>query len=173
MLVSIIVLFALCWGPSLIDNVLIAFHKVDRLNYGHLKYIRMAFALMSYFNSCVNPIVYAFMSKNFRQSFKHALCPCSQRSKAWHNGATSDSGTTRIHWKTQFPSRNTVTNTCTVQTSTRFSNYYSGGDRGSTSTYAMVDSVGTDPMTVGLEDENMEMKHGVMNMGLHANDSNV
>ncbi len=32
-----------------------------------------AFALMSYFNSCVNPIVYAFMSKNFRDSFRQVF----------------------------------------------------------------------------------------------------
>ncbi|BFZ16623.1 hypothetical protein BsWGS_19662 [Bradybaena similaris] len=38
--------------------------------------MRVAFNLMSYINSCVNPIVYAFMSKNFRQSFKFAICAC-------------------------------------------------------------------------------------------------
>lgn len=40
MLVIVIVLFAVCWGPSLIDNVLVAFGKVDRLHYGHLKPMR-------------------------------------------------------------------------------------------------------------------------------------
>ena len=76
MLVIVIILFALCWGPTLIDNVLVSFEAVDRYHYGHLKHIRMAFVLMSYFNSCVNPIVYAFMSKNFRESFKHAIYSC-------------------------------------------------------------------------------------------------
>lgn len=74
MLVAVIVLFTICWSPSLIDNVLVAFGVVERLNYGYLKHLRQAFALMSYFNSCVNPFVYAFMSKNFRATFKHALC---------------------------------------------------------------------------------------------------
>ena len=77
MLVAIIVLFAICHGPSLIDSVLVSFGYVEQLNYGHLKYMRQAFALMSYFNSCTNPIVYAFMSKTFRESFKYALCVCS------------------------------------------------------------------------------------------------
>lgn len=76
MLVIVIILFALCWGPTLIDNVLVSFEMVDRFHYGHLKHIRQAFVLMSYFNSCVNPIVYAFMSKNFRESFKHAIFSC-------------------------------------------------------------------------------------------------
>ena len=70
MLFAIIVLFAMCHGPSLIDNVLVSFGYVDQLNYGHLKYMRQAFALMSYFNSCINPVVYAFMSKTFRESFR-------------------------------------------------------------------------------------------------------
>ena len=66
MLVAIIILFTLCWGPLLIDNVLAAFGVVEKLNYGHLKPMRQAFSLMAYANSCVNPVVYAFMSKNFR-----------------------------------------------------------------------------------------------------------
>ena len=76
MLVLVIILFALCWGPLLIDNVLIAFGVLDKLNYGYLKYMRQAFSLMAYANSCVNPIVYAFMSRNFRESFIHSLCSC-------------------------------------------------------------------------------------------------
>ena len=38
--------------------------------------MREAFHVMSYVNSCVNPVVYGFMSKNFRQTFKRALCRC-------------------------------------------------------------------------------------------------
>ena len=170
-MVSIIVLFALCWGPTLIDNVLIAFSHVDRLHYGHLKYIRMAFALMSYFNSCVNPIVYAFMSKNFRQSFKNALCPCSRKSKAWQNGVASDFSTrTRIHWKTQYPSR--CADSCSMQTSTRFLNDHSHDlDGRSSSTYAMMDS---ERMESGI-DENLESKQlqDLMNMGLRSKASNL
>lgn len=79
MLVAIVALFCLCWAPTLIDNVLISFGVLDRLHYGRLKYLRQAFALMSYANSCVNPIVYALMSKNFRNGFKNALCACALR----------------------------------------------------------------------------------------------
>lgn len=86
MLVAIVVLFAICWTPTMIDNVLIAFEHVHRLHYGNLKPMRQAFALMSYFNSCVNPIVYAFMSRNFRNSFKNALC----RACLSHHGERRD-----------------------------------------------------------------------------------
>ncbi|KAH9489295.1 hypothetical protein Btru_057032 [Bulinus truncatus] len=76
MLVTVVVLFAICWGPILISNVLTAFGHLQQLNYHYLKPMRMTFNLLSYFNSCINPIVYAFMSKNFRQSFKFAICAC-------------------------------------------------------------------------------------------------
>ena len=76
MLVLVIILFALCWGPLLIDNVLVAFGILDKYHYGYLKYMRQAFSLMAYANSCVNPIVYAFMSRNFRDSFINSLCSC-------------------------------------------------------------------------------------------------
>ena len=39
MLVLVIILFALCWGPLLIDNVLVAFDVLDKYNYGYLKYV--------------------------------------------------------------------------------------------------------------------------------------
>ncbi|GAB1607373.1 gastrin/cholecystokinin type B receptor-like, partial [Argonauta hians] len=73
MLVVVVVLFIICWAPILINNVMIGFGYLPRLNYGYLKPMRMAFYLMSYFNSCINPIVYSFMSKNFREKFKHSF----------------------------------------------------------------------------------------------------
>ena len=82
MLVTVIVLFAICWAPRLIDNVLVAYEMIYQDSQGELRYIRMCFSLLSYFNSCINPIVYAFMSKNFRDMFKHAFrhgfCPRSR-----------------------------------------------------------------------------------------------
>ena len=76
MLVAVVLLFAICWGPFLIDNVLVAFGYIQVLHMGPLKPLRMLFALLTYLNSCVNPVVYAFLSKNFRAKFKDALCSC-------------------------------------------------------------------------------------------------
>ncbi|KAK6626703.1 hypothetical protein RUM44_009179 [Polyplax serrata] len=74
MLVAVVVIFVLCWGPMLIDNVLQAYGILTYIRIGWPKYMGTAFHLMAYFNSCINPIVYGFMSKNFRESFMKALC---------------------------------------------------------------------------------------------------
>jgi len=39
MLLTIVVLFAICWSPSLIDNVLVEFGLLDRLHHGYLSTI--------------------------------------------------------------------------------------------------------------------------------------
>ncbi|XP_049790292.1 gastrin/cholecystokinin type B receptor-like [Schistocerca nitens] len=82
MLVAVVVLFVLCWGPLLVDNVLTAFRQLPSYRTDSLKHMATAFHLMAYFNSCINPIVYGFMSKNFRESFYKALCRCCYRGSA-------------------------------------------------------------------------------------------
>ena len=76
MLVAIILIFVVCWAPITVNNLLVAFKILPGLHIGSLKYMREAFHIMSYANSCVNPIVYGFMSKNFRQTFVKSLCGC-------------------------------------------------------------------------------------------------
>lgn len=76
MLIVVVIIFVLCWTPILLIHVLTAFQVIDKLNYGHMKAIKTAFHLFSYTNSCVNPIIYGFMSRNFRASFKAALTRC-------------------------------------------------------------------------------------------------
>lgn len=76
MLVAVVCLFVLCWTPLLVSNVLTSFGYLDYLHHGYLKPLRTAFHLLAYANSCVNPIVYGFMSRTFRDSF---LSVCRRR----------------------------------------------------------------------------------------------
>nr|CAH7740455.1 unnamed protein product [Callosobruchus chinensis] len=78
MLVIVVALFAICWTPLLVDNVLTAFGLLPHMRFGTLKYMSSAFHLLAYFNSCVNPVVYGFMSKSFRDNFLLQICFKSQ-----------------------------------------------------------------------------------------------
>lgn len=97
MLICIIAIYFISWAPITINNLLISFNLVPNVNAGIWWYLRLSFFVMSYFNrlvlllkvslkltqilikkiisflSCVNPIVYTFMSKNFREAFKQIL----------------------------------------------------------------------------------------------------
>ncbi|XP_050023890.1 QRFP-like peptide receptor [Dermacentor andersoni] len=96
MLILVVSLFVLCWAPILILNVLTAFGGVATLNYSYLKPLRTCFHLLSYLNSCVNPLVYGFMSRSFRGSFREALFGCVHPGSAtpWR-GATMRLSRTR------------------------------------------------------------------------------
>jgi len=72
MLIAVVLLFILCWTPFVVDDLLSAYSIVCQRSLSEsMKYMRMAFALMAYCNSCVNPVVYAFMCKRISTSFIH------------------------------------------------------------------------------------------------------
>ncbi|KAH9493159.1 Somatostatin receptor type 5 [Bulinus truncatus] len=80
MLIVVVVLFAVCWGPILINNLLVSVNLLSNLHEGMLKPLRMALFLLSYLNSSMNPMVYGFMSRHFRRGFREAICVCCSRS---------------------------------------------------------------------------------------------
>ncbi|RWS04187.1 Galanin receptor type 2-like protein [Dinothrombium tinctorium] len=74
MLIFVVLIFLLCWGPRLIMNVII---KMGLNSYTHFTYTaRIACYLLSFIHSALNPFIYGFMSSNFRRM----LCKtCSKR----------------------------------------------------------------------------------------------
>ncbi|XP_025111286.1 G-protein coupled receptor 54-like [Pomacea canaliculata] len=96
MLVAVVALFALCWGPIIVNNVLVAFGLLEELHLGSLKPMRQAFWLLAYLNSCLNPIVYGFMSKNFRESFRNTVWQCVLRK------TPASDQTNGIYWRCLF-----------------------------------------------------------------------
>lgn len=50
MLVAVVVLFVICWGPILVDNMLTAYGYLPHVKAGTYKHLNTAFQLMAYFN---------------------------------------------------------------------------------------------------------------------------
>ncbi|XP_016886516.2 G-protein coupled receptor 54-like [Cynoglossus semilaevis] len=69
MVVVIVLLFAICWGPIQIFVLFQSFHPKYQPNYVTYK-IKTWANCMSYANSSVNPIVYGFMGASFQKSFR-------------------------------------------------------------------------------------------------------
>uniref|UniRef100_A0A673Y6X0 G-protein coupled receptor 54-like n=1 Tax=Salmo trutta TaxID=8032 RepID=A0A673Y6X0_SALTR len=71
MVIVMVVLFTVCWGPIQICILLQAFGPHLR-SYALYK-VKIWAHCMSYSNSSVNPLVYAFMGNNFRKAFKNTF----------------------------------------------------------------------------------------------------
>ncbi|KAM9779702.1 somatostatin receptor type 2-like [Neosynchiropus ocellatus] len=72
-MVSIVVaVFVFCWLPFYIFNVTSVTGTISTT-----PFLRSTFAfvvVLGYANSCANPILYAFLSENFKKSFQNVLC---------------------------------------------------------------------------------------------------
>ncbi|XP_056105952.1 somatostatin receptor type 2 [Rhinichthys klamathensis goyatoka] len=72
-MVSVVVaVFVFCWLPFYIFNVTSVTGTISTT-----PFIRSMFAfvvVLGYANSCANPILYAFLSENFKKSFQNVLC---------------------------------------------------------------------------------------------------
>nr|XP_020491517.1 somatostatin-like receptor F_48D10.1 [Labrus bergylta] len=77
MVVVIVVVFVLCWLPFFIINMinLVVIIPESSVTAG----IYFFAVILSYVNSCANPVLYGFLSDNFKQSFRHVLCVRSMR----------------------------------------------------------------------------------------------
>lgn len=74
MVLVMVQLFLLCWGPIQLYILVRAFSPHFQYNYCTYK-LKIWAHCMSYLNSCVNPVVYAFMGAHFRKAFRRTF-PC-------------------------------------------------------------------------------------------------
>ncbi|XP_048346844.1 G-protein coupled receptor 54-like isoform X1 [Sphaerodactylus townsendi] len=87
MVVVIVLLFTICWGPIQFYLLFQGFYHHFQANYETYK-IKTWANCMSYANSSLNPIVYAFMGDSFRKSFKKVF-PFVFRQRVQNNGMDS------------------------------------------------------------------------------------
>ncbi|XP_053197590.1 galanin receptor 2a [Scomber japonicus] len=78
MIIIVAVLFCLCWLPH---HLVILCMWFGRFPLNHTTYVlRILSHLVAYTNSCLNPIVYALVSKHFRKGFRKVFsCTLTRR----------------------------------------------------------------------------------------------
>ncbi|XP_075585350.1 uncharacterized protein LOC124494818 isoform X3 [Dermatophagoides farinae] len=104
MLVTIVILFVVCWLPLHILNLFIYFARDLMVNVynsqiGFTIYVTIAFTAhwFSMANSFVNPIIYCFMSENFRADLRDLFAECLYRMNLIINPIHSDHRCRRRH----------------------------------------------------------------------------
>lgn len=71
LVIVVVIIFAVCWGPIQIV-LLMKSLKLYELTTANIV-IQIASHVLAYVNSCVNPILYAFLSENFRKAFRKLI----------------------------------------------------------------------------------------------------
>ncbi|EHB16939.1 KiSS-1 receptor, partial [Heterocephalus glaber] len=92
---AVVLLFAACWGPIQLFLVLQALGPAGAWHpRSYTAYALKTWAhCMSYSNSALNPLLYAFLGSHFRQAFRR-VCPCAPKHQRRPRGsAPSDPGT--------------------------------------------------------------------------------
>lgn len=72
MVVIIVVVFVLCWGPFFTANIVNLIKAIPESQTSAVFYFTLV--ILTYVNSCANPVLYGFLSDNFKQSFQKVLC---------------------------------------------------------------------------------------------------
>lgn len=77
MVVVVVAVFVLCWLPFYALNIVNLLIVLP----GDFRGLYFFVVVLSYANSCANPILYGFLSDNFKRGFRKALCRASRRVK--------------------------------------------------------------------------------------------
>uniref|UniRef100_A0A670YAX2 Galanin receptor type 2-like n=1 Tax=Pseudonaja textilis TaxID=8673 RepID=A0A670YAX2_PSETE len=81
MIIIVTILFCFCWLPY---HVVVLHYLYGNFPFNQTTYaLRLLSHCMAYANSCLNPIVYALVSKHFRKGFKKVF-RCLLRRKPWN-----------------------------------------------------------------------------------------
>uniref|UniRef100_UPI003AAB68F8 somatostatin receptor type 5-like n=1 Tax=Centroberyx gerrardi TaxID=166262 RepID=UPI003AAB68F8 len=75
MVVVVVAVFVLCWLPFYALNIVNLLVVLP----GDFRGLYFFVVVLSYANSCANPILYGFLSDNFKRGFRKALCRSSRR----------------------------------------------------------------------------------------------
>ncbi|XP_061414742.1 somatostatin receptor type 1-like [Lethenteron reissneri] len=68
LVVMVVTVFVICWMPFYVIQILYVFGVPTDPT------VTQLFVVLSYANSCANPILYGFLSDNFKRSFQRTIC---------------------------------------------------------------------------------------------------
>ena len=75
MVVIIVAMFVFCWLPFYALNIINLLVALPEEHQGLYSFV----VVLGYANSCANPIVYCFLSDNFKKGFRKALCRSTRK----------------------------------------------------------------------------------------------
>lgn len=76
LVLTVVTVYILCWTPYWVSQLTIVFASEDTEQSTFVVIIHLLVSCLSYSNSAMNPILYAFLSDNFKKSFMKA-CTCA------------------------------------------------------------------------------------------------
>ncbi|XP_076072407.1 substance-P receptor-like [Mytilus galloprovincialis] len=77
MLIIVVCLFAFCWLPVQIYNLLLVVYK-DKVNkFEYIKIIWLCSNWLAMSNACYNPFIYGLLNEKFKKEFKNLLTTCA------------------------------------------------------------------------------------------------
>ena len=77
LIILVVVVFTICWFPLHIHLVLAMYNKSPKTDLYQV--FRIFWHCLAYANSCMNPIIYNYICKDFRNSFREACFLCRDR----------------------------------------------------------------------------------------------
>ncbi|KAK6300756.1 hypothetical protein J4Q44_G00288540 [Coregonus suidteri] len=101
MVVVVVAVFVLCWLPFYILNIV----NLLVLLPGEFRGLYYFVVVLSYANSCANPILYGFLSDNFKRGFRKALCRSSRRVENHERAAATELQLPAELWRGIAPER--------------------------------------------------------------------
>ncbi|XP_045199926.2 orexin receptor type 2-like [Mercenaria mercenaria] len=76
MLVAVVVMFGLCFFPIHLFNIFRYTGVLQKIGQSESTIFALIAHWAAFFNSCINPVIYNFMSEKFRKEFKVAVLAC-------------------------------------------------------------------------------------------------